>query len=147
MHLYSSRYLSNKLPNYSAFAPIPWNFHAKSTSSDDSVLFPLGRWWQWMSTQRLCPLTTWVGMTCWRGSTILCISPTQRSSSCVQVGAELAAQRGKAGPRPWRQGNWHGFVFFRSGVLPVHGHAVSRLHPSEEGQISSQTGTWIYTQL
>lgn len=32
------------------------------------------------------------------------------------------------------------FVFSRSGVLPVHGHAVSGLHPSEEGQISSQAG-------
>ena len=32
------------------------------------------------------------------------------------------------------------FVFYRSGILPVHGHVVSRLHPSEEGQISSQAG-------
>ena len=39
------------------------------------------------------------------------------------------------------------FVFSRSGVLPVHGHVVSRLYPSEEGQISSQARARIYTQL
>lgn len=38
-------------------------------------------------------------------------------------------------------------VFSRSGILPVHGHVVSRLYPSEEGQISSQAGARIYTQL
>lgn len=69
--------------------------------SDYPVLSPSGRWWQWMCTPRLCPLTTWADMTCWHGSTILCISPTQRSSSSVQVGAKFPAQRRKTGPRPW----------------------------------------------
>lgn len=35
----------------------------------------------------------------------------------------------------------------RSGVLPVYGHVVSWLHSSEKGQISSQAGARIYTQL
>lgn len=38
-----------------------------------------------MCTPHLCPLTTSADMTCWHGSTTLCMSPTPRSNSCVQV--------------------------------------------------------------
>lgn len=38
-----------------------------------------------MCTPHLCLLTTSADMTCWHGSTILCISPTPRSNSYVQV--------------------------------------------------------------
>lgn len=45
--------------------------------------------WQWMCTQHLCPLTTSADMTCWRGSTTLCISLTPRLNSSVQVRPEV----------------------------------------------------------
>lgn len=51
---------------------------------------------------------------------------------------------------PTRTNPWREVVclcFCRGSVLSVHGHVVSRLHPSEEGQISSQAGARIYTQL
>lgn len=38
-----------------------------------------------MCTPRRCPSTTSADMTCWRGSTTLCTSPTPRSNSCAQV--------------------------------------------------------------
>lgn len=33
------------------------------------------------------------------------------------------------------------FCFFRRSLLPVHGHAVSRLHITEESQVQRKTGT------
>lgn len=36
---------------------------------------------------------------------------------------------------------------FRGGLLSVHGHVVSRMYSFKESEISSQTGTWVYTQL
>lgn len=45
-----------------------------------------------MCTPRLCPLTTSADMTCWRGSTTPCTSPTPRSSRCVQVRTVAALQ-------------------------------------------------------
>lgn len=35
----------------------------------------------------------------------------------------------------------------RRSLLPVHGHVVSWLHPAEEGQVPSQAGARIHTQL
>lgn len=36
---------------------------------------------------------------------------------------------------------------FRGGLLSVHGHVVSRVYSFKESEISSQAGTWVYTQL
>lgn len=44
-----------------------------------------------MCMPRLCPLTTSADMTCWRGSTTPCTSPTPRSSRCVQVRTDCTA--------------------------------------------------------
>lgn len=38
-------------------------------------------------------------------------------------------------------------IVVRSGVLPVHGHALPKLYSPEEGQVWSQTGARIHPQL
>lgn len=115
------------------------------------VLFVSGRGWQWMCTPHLCPLTTSADMTCWHGSTILCISPTRRSNSSAQVRLKLWFHSGRRVKKKKKsktaKANCCASVLSRSGILPVHGHVVSGLYPSEEGQISSQAGARIYTQL
>lgn len=106
-----------------------------------------GLGWRWMFTPRLCPSTTSVDMTCWRGSTTLCTSPTLRLSSSVQVRSEVRRISTHTAGQDNGNRGCRVLVFRRSGVLPVHGHVVSRLYPSEEGQIPSQAGARIDTQL
>ena len=54
--------------------------------------------------------------------------------------AEVSTQQQINQKKTKTETNCCGFLFSRSGILPVHGHVVSRLYPSEEGQISSQAG-------
>lgn len=103
-----------------------------------------------MCTPRLCPLTTSADMTCWRGSTTPCTSPTPRSSRCAQVRtvaalqAELLIQTLSSLTAAWSSSR---SLCCRGGLLPVHGHVVSWLHPAEEGQVPGQAGARIHTQL